>query len=198
MTAVLNYKILLLFFVILCFALFAVCRKQLEGFDDAAENNTFAYESSVLKDVNKKTVKYVADMLMKQQRERVSWLRLLWNENKRTKEAIFPAEIALAQAVKTLVFTTSSLISVDPAVIVKATVFQVIAAAMVADATKSLEAAKAAHNKASNDLNNARRLIGIAAKQEYLDKEIQMYAGADASVKKADCESIIPTARSDE
>jgi len=205
MRALSDKKILILLFgILICVGILIVINQKKEGFfakietpasdeyniktDDVAG----AYEPTTLEKVAKKTVKHVADILMRQQKDRINWMRILWDEEKKTKEAKFTSEINLAMAVKNLVFATSSLVSIDPIQIIKAIPMVAVAGVGVEQANKAMEMAKEAYKNAKSYHAEARKLYAIAAEQEFLGKQLQLYGDPDARTKRAACSRIMP------
>jgi len=205
MRALFDKKIIILLIgILICVGILIVFNQKKEGFfakietpasdeyNIKTDDVSGAYESATLEKVAKKTVKHVADILMRQQKDRINWMRILWDEERKTKEMVFTSEINLAMAVKNLVFATSSLVSIDPIQIIKAIPMVAVAGVGVEQANKAMEMAKEAYRNAKNYHAEARKLYAVAAEQEYLGKQLQLYGDPDARAKRLACSRIMP------
>jgi hypothetical protein len=195
MSSPFDKGILILLLGILCsifiYIIILKAGSKKEGFyTEITDDDGNAYDPAPIERVAKKTVKFVADILMRQQNERINFMRNLWDEEKRTKKWVEHAEEDVIWAAKDLAFALAALISLDPITVALAISKVAFCSAKVAETNETLKKAKEAHDEAVKNLNECRNIIKSAAEKESAGKNLDLYSGAAAA--RMACSNIIP------
>jgi len=146
-----------------------------------------AYEGGEFKNLVNDPVLYSKNMLISQQHSRKYLLSLLSKIEDDAKEAKENASLAVAEATAANAYAASNLISVDPAVIAKATVQVALKGVTLAMAIDKMEKAKAAHDKASDNIAKVRQQFSMVSEAERLNKEFLPYSVKAEAAKKKQC-----------
>ena len=150
-----------------------------------------AYDNNAMTKFYKNMIKYSSQILRHQQKERIAWMKVLINNIKVCAINVIVATKDVAEAGIALAFASSSLISIDPIVVIKAIAFQIKAIIMLTLKTIALEKAKNKLDEAIKDFKEARKMYSVAAEHEYMEKELNLYQSSK-SAKQA-CDEIAPT-----
>ena len=126
-------------------------------------------------------------MLISQQHSRKYLLSLLSKIEDDAKEAKENASLAVAEATAANAYAASNLVSVDPAIIAKATVQVALKGVTLAMAIDKMEKAKAAHDKASDNIAKVKQQFSMVSEAERLNKEFLPYSVKAEAAKKKQC-----------
>ena len=165
-----------------------------KAFNVDIKSSDYSYDQYAISQTRKLLTKNIADILVQQNIERMNLVSLWFEREKKAKAAVERAILDLAFAVKTMVFTSASLVSIDPVVVIKATAFQILATADVALKTQGVEDAKKVHKEISKILNEIKRYIKYASEMESSTLTIDsIYTNPSERAQLKKCNMIVPT-----